>query len=69
MKGVRRLNKRYIAAVILGIIGFLLMLGAVGSMEFGEISEREAMIRGIIGMAILLVSAPVSGDFERGERK
>ena len=64
-KEVKTVNRRYIAAVILGTIGFLLLLGAVGSMEYGEIGEREAMIRGIIGMALLLVSAPVSGDMEK----
>lgn len=67
MKGVRRLNKRYIAAVILGVIGFMLMLGAVGSMEYGEIGEREAIIRAGIGIALALAAAPVSGDLERGE--
>lgn len=65
MKGSGNVNKRYIAAVILGTIGFLFLLGAVGSLEFGEIGEREAMVRGIIGMALLLVSAPVSGDIKR----
>lgn len=61
-------NKRYIAAAILGIIGFMLMLGAVGSMEFGEISEREALIRAGIGMAFLLAAVPVSGDYKKENR-
>lgn len=63
------MNIRYIIAAVLGIIGFLLIAGAVGSLEQGLIGIGETILRAVLGIALVLVAVPVSGDFERGERK
>lgn len=63
------MNKRYILAAVLGFIGFLLMIGAVGSLEHGSIGYGETFARAGAGIALILAAVPVSGDLERGERK
>lgn len=59
--------KRYIIAAVLVTIGFLLMIGAVGSLECGDIGIGETFARAGVGFAMIVVAAPVSGDLKRGD--
>ena len=56
------MNKRYIAAGIVGAIGFLITIGSVGSADFGDISIGEFAARSIIGILLMAASLPISGD-------
>ncbi len=62
------MNKRYLLAAVLVTIGFLLMVGAVGSLECGNIGIGETFVRAGAGFAMIVVVAPVSGDLKRGEK-
>ena len=61
------MNKRSIIAGVLATIGFLLIVGAVGSSEFGEIGIGEMFARAGIGVALIAVAVPASGNLKRGE--
>lgn len=61
------MNKRSIIAAVLATIGFLLIVGAVGSSEFGEIGIGEMFVRVGAGVALIAVAVPVSGNLKRGE--
>ena len=56
------MNKRYIIAAILGILGFLTIAGAVGSLEYCEIGVGEMFARVGAGVALIAVAVPVSGN-------
>ena len=56
------MNKRSIIAGVLATIGFLLIVGAVGSSEFGEIGVGEMFARAGIGVAVIAVAVPASGN-------
>lgn len=62
------MNKRYIIAAVLVTIGFLLIVGAVGSSEFGEIGIGEMFARAGAGVAVIAAAVPVSGSLKRGEK-
>ena len=62
------MNKRYLLAAVLVTIGFLLMVGAVGSLECGEIGIGEAFARAGAGFAMMVAAAPVSGDLQKKNR-
>lgn len=62
------MNKRYLAAAVLVTIGFLLMVGAVGSLECGEIGIGETFARAGAGFALVVAAAPVSGDLQKKNR-
>ena len=55
------MNKRSIIAGLLATIGFLLIVGAVGSSEFGEIGVGEMFVRVGAGVALIAVAVPVGG--------
>lgn len=55
-------DKRYIAAFVLGMVGFLVILGAVGGLEYGDFTFGQAIVRGFIGILLMAVSLPISGD-------
>ena len=63
------MNKRSIIAGVLATIGFLLIVGAVGSSEFGEIGIGEVFVRAGAGFALIAVAVTVSGNLKRGEKK
>lgn len=63
------MSKRSIIAAVLVTIGFLLIVGAVGSSEFGEIGIGEMFARVGAGVAVIAVAVPVSGELKkRGEK-
>lgn len=55
-------DKRYIAAFVLGMVGFIVILGAVGGLEYGDFTFGQATARGIVGLLIMAAGIPVSGD-------
>ena len=62
------MNKRYLLAAVLVTIGLLTMIGAVGSLECGNIGIGETFARAGAGLAMIVAAAPVSGDLKRGEK-
>ena len=54
--------KRYLAAFVLGMVGFIIILGAVGGLEYGDFTYGQAIARGIVGLLIMAAGIPVSGD-------
>lgn len=56
---------RQIIAAIIFIVGFLLIVGAVGQGEFSSIEAGEFWTRVGIGFALMIASFPVSGEIER----
>ena len=56
------MTKREIAAGIVGALGFLLMLSAVSLADFGELSVGEFATRAVVGILLMAVSLPISGD-------
>lgn len=65
------MNKRYLLAAVLFTIGFLLLIGAVGSLECGEIGYKETFVRCSIGMVLIFAAFPVSGNlpFQKKNRR
>lgn len=53
-----------LAAFIIGSIGFLLVLGAVGQAEFDAIFAAEFYIRSGIGLLLMFAALPLCGDYE-----
>ena len=62
-------DKRYLAAFALGMVGFIIILGAVGGLECDSITYGQAIARGIVGLLIMAAGIPVSGDLPTGKRK
>lgn len=56
------MNKRYMAAGIVGTIGFLLMISAVSLADFGGITVGDFAARSVIGILLMAASLPISGD-------
>lgn len=56
------MNKRHIAAGIVGALGFLLMLSAVSLADFGELPIGDFAARSIVGILLMAASLPISGD-------
>lgn len=63
------MNKRYLLAAVLVTIGFLLMIGAVGSLECGNIGIGETFARAGAGFAMMVAAAPMSGDLQKKNRR
>lgn len=59
------MDKRYIISAVLTMVGLLLMIGAVGSLECDQISIGQALIRGGIGCVMAFAAVPVSGDIKK----
>ena len=55
-------DKRYLAAFALGMVGFIIILGAVGGLECDDFTYGQAIARGIVGLLIMAAGIPVSGD-------
>lgn len=62
------MSKRSIIAAVLVTIGVLLIVGAVGSLEIGEIGIGEMFARVGAGVAVIAAVVPVSGSLKRGEK-
>lgn len=61
---------RYTAAGILLVIGFMLVVGTMGKYDFqGYINASEFIVKTVIGIALMAVAVPVSGDFNGEEDK
>ena len=58
------MTKREIAAGIVGAIGFLFCLSAVGQAEFDGIFVEEFALRSAIGILLMFASVPLSGDID-----
>lgn len=61
------MNKRSIIAAVLVTIGFLLIVGAVGSMDYGSIGVKEALVRSAIGAGLIGIATLVNGVLKRGD--
>ena len=60
-----KLTVREGIAFVMGVIGFVLLLGTVGEYEFsGFMESSEFLMRTGIGLALLFGSIPVSGDLD-----
>ena len=58
------MNKRYIIAGALIIVGLLLIFGAAGEADFTGCFGRDFITRSIIGALLIFVAVPVSGDLD-----
>lgn len=63
------MTKREIAAAIIGAIGFLICLSAVGQAEYDGIFVEEFALRSVIGILLMFASVPLSGDVDNGKKK
>ncbi len=54
--------KRQIIAGVMLAAGILLMIGAFGMAEFTDDFGREFLTRTIIGLVLVFVAIPISGD-------
>ena len=57
-------DKRYLAAFALGMVGFIIILGAVGGLAYSDFTFGQAIARGIVGLLIMAAGVPVSGDMK-----
>ena len=57
-------DKRYLAAFALGMVGFIIILGAVGGLECDDFTYGQAAVRAAIGVLIMAAGIPVSGDMD-----
>lgn len=60
-------NHHPLAAFIVGSIGFLLVVGAVGQAEFESIVAAEFYIRSGIGLLMMFAALPLWGEFEEDD--
>lgn len=58
------IKTRHIVATILFFVGFLLLMGAVGSMEIEGLSFGEFWIRTTVGGLMIGSSIPVAGEIK-----
>lgn len=66
------MNKRSIIAAVLMVLGLILTAGAVSGAEYGDLSFKDSIVYGIVGVALLFAAVPISGDLKRnddGEKK
>jgi hypothetical protein len=54
-------------AILLFLIGLFLILGAMGQADFSAIISTEFFARTGIGLALVLISLPVSGELDADE--
>lgn len=63
------IGKRQIAAFIIGTIGFLLIAGAFGDVEFSTIMASEFHIKSVIGLLMMFAALPLwETDNERNDK-
>ena len=63
------MNKRYIIAGALIIVGLLLIFGAAGEADFSGGFEREFIARAAVGLLLIFAAVPVSGDLDIAPKK
>lgn len=62
------MTRREIVAAVLFFVGFILMIGAVGQMEFEKAVDYGSFwLRAGIGIALCVIAVPISGDIERSD--
>ncbi len=61
---MRKTTRREIIAVVLWAIAFPLLFGTVGNWDFGYDITTFDIVKIIIGMALLIISVPVSGELD-----
>lgn len=61
------MNKRYIIAAVLMVLGLILTAGAVSGSEYGDLSFKDSIVYGLVGAALLVASVPISGDLKRND--
>lgn len=61
------MNKRSIIAAVLMVLGLILTAGAVSGSEYGDLSFKDSFVYGIVGVALLVASVPISGNLKRGD--
>ncbi len=62
-----KLTIREKIAAVMSILGFLIALGAAGQAELSAIWVDEYYIRSGIGLLLMFVAFPVSGDMKRDD--
>ena len=58
------MNKRSITAAVLMVLGLILTAGAVSGSEYGDLSFKDSIVYGIVGVALLFAAVPISGDLK-----
>lgn len=61
------MNKRSIIAAVLMVLGLILTAGAVSGSEYGDLSFKDSIVYGIVGVALIAAAVPVSGDLKRND--
>ncbi len=54
------MNKRYIIAAVLMVLGLILTAGAVSGSEYGDLSFKDSIVYGIVGAALLAATQKIS---------
>lgn len=63
------MTKREIAAGIIGAIGFLVCLSAVGQAEYDGIFVEEFAARSVVGILLMFAAVPLCGDIDIDSEK
>jgi len=61
---VRKTTRREIIAAALWAVAFPLLFGTVGNWDFGYDITAFDIVKIIIGMALLVIAVPVSGELD-----
>ncbi len=61
---MRKTTRRKIIAVALWAVAFPLLFGTVGNWDFGYDITAFDIVKIIIGMALLIIAVPVSGELD-----
>ncbi len=61
------MTRREIIAAALMAAGMLLLFGTVGDWDFGYDITAFDIVKIIIGMALLIISVPISGELDTNE--
>ncbi len=61
------MTRREIIAAALMAAGTLLLFGTVGDWDFGYDITAFDIVKIIIGMALLIISVPISGELDANE--
>ncbi len=64
---MKKTTRREIIAIVLWMIAFPLLFGTVGSWDFGYDITALDIVKIIIGMALLIIAVPVSGELDTDE--